>query len=258
MPRYEDLQTKVSSEDIFDRSKKKHLRNIDEEDTNWYIETITIGIKNTVFTTHTTTQTSTVTNTYTNTLSQTQCSTQTSTLTSIYTTSCTYTSTSVTLSTTATRIIYWKSTEYGYYDIAWDLVYSTVTQISCYNTLVWYYTYINGEYTNVYCTSTTKAVSSITVKSTDTIYFSTYPKYTYALLLESGLIYLTSYYASYIYSSIISITNTKTNINSLTYYTTNIQYSTITRIVAPSPSSLPKYNTMKRCNCRGDKLLFFF
>jgi hypothetical protein len=152
---------------------------------------------------------------------------------------------SVTLSTTETHIRYWKSTEYIYTDIVRSLTWS-ISSTSCYNTLTsTFSSYINGRYYNVYSTYTYSIWYSSKWSSTNTLYFSTTQSYTYSLLYTSGLVFFTSHYTSYVNTLIISTTNTLTITNSLTYYSTDIQYSTITRILAPSPSILPK----NKCTC---------
>jgi hypothetical protein len=148
---------------------------------------------------------------------------------------------SVTLSTTRTEIVYWRSTVSGVYDICVGTVYS-ISSTSCYNTLEWYID-IDGIYihTNVYYAYTTKAYSSMTYSST-LMYFTTIQGYTNISEISTLTI---SYSITYINSFLITITDTMTNKDTFTNYETYIQYSTITRIVAPSPSIVPK----NKCTC---------
>jgi hypothetical protein len=157
--------------------------------------------------------------------------------------SCTYISTFVTFSTNATKVVYWKSTDYGRYDVAYDWIYSFSSINSCSNTLtsVWG-TYINSKYSLRYYTSTTKAFSSATWSSTSTIYFlithaytATYASYTITSTLTN----------SDTYSTIKTVIDILGNTDTMAYYTTDIQYSTITMILAPSPSIVPK----DKCTC---------
>jgi hypothetical protein len=94
-----------------------------------------------------------------------------------------------------------------------------------------------------YYSYSTKTFSSYTWKSTSTLYFSTKQGFTYVSDIETVTIY--TYYSHYIetYSYVDLVTFTETDI--LVSFSTYIQYSTITRIVAPSPSILPK----NKCTC---------
>jgi hypothetical protein len=146
---------------------------------------------------------------------------------------------SVTLSKTETYSVWWARTVSGNYDIAYSgawLISSTI----CYNTLVRYDTYINGVYTNNFYTYTDyipyRSVSS-TLR-----YFSTTHGYTYV----SNILTLTiSYYPSYTETYLYTDCNIMVNSEIYISFSTNIQYSTITRILALSPSSLP----MNKCTC---------
>jgi hypothetical protein len=150
-------------------------------------------------------------------------------------TTCTYISTNVTLSTTQTYTLGYKSTVYGYYDYA-TLTWTIKNHASCYNTLDW-------KYITYYSTYTYSSYQwCIGLSSTSTMYYSTTQSYIYTFLSNT---LTTSYSPTYTNSLIISTKNTIANTNSLTYYTTNIQYSTITRVMAPSPSLLPK----DKCTC---------
>jgi hypothetical protein len=142
------------------------------------------------------------------------------------------------------------STEYGRYDICWGETWSISTTTSgCKNILIEYSPYINGAYRNcgTLYSSTYSAYNGGTWSST-LMYYRTSRKYTYKLLAASGLIYLNSYYSNtYTFSSIK--TNTMTSINSLTYYTTDVRYSTITKILYSSSSQFP--NDEFTCNVQS-------
>jgi hypothetical protein len=160
---------------------------------------------------------------------------------------------SVTLSTTKTRLVWWKSTEYGYYDIAYGCTWSIYFG-GCYNALTWYYTYTNGVYTDLYYISTYKAISSATWSSTSTRYYYTTKKCTYApsKLTSSSTLTQTLTYSDTYLSTIIN-SNTLTDTDSMTYYTTNTFYSTITIKMMPSPS--PKTILNDKVELNADLLL---
>jgi hypothetical protein len=153
---------------------------------------------------------------------------------------------SVTLSTTKTKIVWWISTEYRRYDIAEYIVWS-ISSTSCYNTLERYWTYINGVYTNEYYAYTTKTCSSVTWSSTNTMYFKTTRSYTATSSLytiESTLTiytYYNHYFETYLKTDFVTIIDTDILIS----FSTVILYSTITRLLAPSPSILQK----NKCTC---------
>jgi hypothetical protein len=107
-----------------------------------------------------------------------------------------------------------------------------------------YRTYINGAYYAAFYTSTTIVFSSNTWSSTKTMYFSTTQSYTYApskLTSKSTLTFTLTFTDTF--STIITISDILTNTIAITYYSTDVQYSTITRILAPSPSPINK------CTC---------
>jgi hypothetical protein len=152
---------------------------------------------------------------------------------------------SVTLSTTKTYVAYWTSTEYGNHDIAQGYPWS-ITSYSCYNTVsLLAGSYINGVHTDHFYSMTSVTLSRFTWSST-LMYFSTKKGYTYAsgILTYSSTLTI-SYSPTYTNSKIISITNIKTDIYTMTYSLRDIHYSTITSIIAPSPSILPK----NKCTC---------
>jgi hypothetical protein len=74
------------------------------------------------------------------------------------------------------------------------------------------------------------------------MYFSTTQSYTATYASYTSTSTLTN---SNTYSTIITIIDTITDTDSMTYYTTDIEYSKITRIIAPSPSIVPK----NKCTC---------
>jgi hypothetical protein len=78
------------------------------------------------------------------------------------------------------------------------------------------------------------------------MYFSTTQSYTYLykILIPSEKATTTMTYSD-TYSLIISIIDTMTNMDTFIDYETYVQYSTITRLLAPSPSILPK----DKCTC---------
>jgi hypothetical protein len=252
MPNYE---SSTNYNGLHDKKKYLNMLNIDEY-SNWYIETITSSISSSVFSTNIESKTYTIVNKYTNTLSQiVDSTTETSTLTTSYfnTTSCTYTYESLTLSTTETLTPYWKSTTYGRYDLAWYRVYSISTHASCYNTLSMYYTYINNIYTDYYYTSTTIAISSVSTKSTSTIYLSTTRKYTATSSLTSTLISTitnTSVY-HYFYTDLYTDCNIITETSVLTSFTIDVLYYTVSKVLVPSPTPTTICNTMMKNNCNG-------
>jgi hypothetical protein len=145
---------------------------------------------------------------------------------------------SVTLSTTQTYFIIWKSTEYGNYDIAHDIVWSiSYNSIDCYNTLTWYGTYVNGTFTDYYYSSTYSTCSSHYYTNTNTMYISTSQGYTYV----SDISTLTNTITNHYFETILYTNcNIMTETDVLIKFSTDIQYSTITRIEAPSPSIVPK------------------
>jgi hypothetical protein len=84
----------------------------------------------------------------------------------------------------------------------------------------------------------------VTCPSTNTIYISTTQSYTATSSLTSKSTLTTLTFTDTI-STKITIIDTMTDTIAITYYTTDVQYSTITRMLAPSPSQLPK----NKCTC---------
>jgi hypothetical protein len=84
----------------------------------------------------------------------------------------------------------------------------------------------------------------------NTMYFSTTQGYTY---VSNKATIMNTISNSYTYSAKITNSNTFTNTNSLTYYTTYIQYSTMTIKMMPSPS--PKTILNDKVELNADLLL---
>jgi hypothetical protein len=156
---------------------------------------------------------------------------------------------SVTLSTTATWYVWWKSTEYGEYDIAINQTWSISSTRSCYNTLQTYRRIdgVTSYYTwnTLYKTYTTMTRSSATWSSISTMYFTTTQSYTtiysyYTIGLAIINTYL-SYIVTYLHTDYVTFTDT----DILVSFSTDVQYSTITMMMAPSPSIVPK----NKCTC---------
>jgi hypothetical protein len=153
---------------------------------------------------------------------------------------------SVTLSTTKTVSVYWKSTELGNYDIGYGYPL-IITSTSCYNYLSMYIgTYTNGVYTNYYYTYTRKTFNYFYWSPTSTIFYSLSEGYlailsAYTILSAIINTYYPSYIETYLYTDYVTFTNTISLLN----ISTDIQYSTITRMIAPSPSILSK----DKCTC---------
>jgi hypothetical protein len=147
---------------------------------------------------------------------------------------------SVTLSTTKTRINYYTSTTLGNQDLAWYISWSIFTY-ACYNTLN-YYLILSSPYTSTYTSITKYDFSYI---SMSTMYFSTTRSYTETLTLTSSStltnIMVDHYIETYSYTDFDTFMDTDILINIIT----DIQYSTITMKLAPSPSQLPK----NKCTC---------
>jgi hypothetical protein len=141
----------------------------------------------------------------------------------------------------------YKSTEYGRYNIANVYVWSINTHSSCKNVIAQTYgTYINGVYTKAYYTSTKGIVNAMHMINTNILYLYTTQSYTATSSPYSSTLTLKiSYYSSYMENYLYTDCNILTDTNSMTYYTTDIQYSTITRIIAPSPSIVLK----DKCTC---------
>jgi hypothetical protein len=137
--------------------------------------------------------------------------------------------------------VWWKSTTLADQYLAWYISYS-IGAAACYDSfwVVWTY---SAPYTSTYTTIT---MSSWTFSSTSTMYYSTTRKYTYApskLTSKSTLIFTLTFTDTF--STIITISDILTDTIAMTYYTTDIQYSTVTLIIAPSPSIVPK----NKCTC---------
>jgi hypothetical protein len=139
---------------------------------------------------------------------------------------------------TKTLIVYLTSTEYGEYKGGYYYFAKTVSNGCYYDSGLW------AKF-NYILTSTYSTISSLKWTNTNTWYYLTDYQYTATSILIYTLTQTSSYYSSYIESSIIIDYNTITNKNVLISFSTDIQYSTITMILAPSPTYLPK----QKCTC---------
>jgi hypothetical protein len=140
---------------------------------------------------------------------------------------------SVTLSTTETYIDKWTSTEYGYQIYSY-YNYWYISFTSCYNTLISSYI--------CYYSNTYKAWCSATWSSTSMSYYTRQSYTATSTIIYSSTLKISNS-PTYTNSQIISITIINTDIYTITYSLTDIQYSTITRMLAPSPSP------MNKCTC---------
>jgi hypothetical protein len=142
---------------------------------------------------------------------------------------------SVTLSTTQSLIDYYTETATSTYRVYYYSRYCAILKGNCYN-------YLDGWYESAAYAITYRTRYSLTWSTINTKKYSTTISYIYTF---SSYTLTTSYSITYTNSQIISTKNTVTNIIAFTYYTSNLEYSTITRILAPSPSYLPK----QKCTC---------